>query len=416
MTTRRFFPRRVAIGASVALFGLLAQPATARADQIGDMRAQASHLAAQIDVLGVKESALSEQYDKAVLDRQQAEAAVGRAEEQVRAAAATVSSARASLERQAVAAYTGQGRLTARAQTSIRSAEQAVVRDEYASVATASQSDVLDRYRTAQLQVRSAEEQLSAAARAAAARLASVDKARSSVQASQARLQATYAQVKGQLATLVAQAQAAREAERQRQAQQALAAQQAARQAAARHALLAQQVAPAPTFSAPLPTPARVAPSAAPAPEAVPAGPVPAAPSAAPALNVVPVVPVQPVPQPPVPTGSGGSAAVAAAESRLGDPYVWGAAGPNSFDCSGLTMWAWAHAGVSLPHYSAAQYESTTHIPMSDLQPGDLVFFADPGEHEAMYIGNGQIVEAPHTGANVRIMPLYSQFVLASRP
>ncbi len=102
--------------------------------------------------------------------------------------------------------------------------------------------------------------------------------------------------------------------------------------------------------------------------------------------------------------------------SRLGDPYVWGAAGPNSFDCSGLTMWAWARASVSLPHYSGSQYDSTTHISMSQLQPGDLVFFANPGDHMAMYIGGGQVIEAPYTGANVRIEPMYSQFVLASRP
>jgi cell wall-associated NlpC family hydrolase len=108
--------------------------------------------------------------------------------------------------------------------------------------------------------------------------------------------------------------------------------------------------------------------------------------------------------------------AVAAAESRLGDPYVWGAAGPNSFDCSGLVMWAWAHAGVSLPHFSGGQYASTQHISMSQLQPGDLVFPADTGQHVAMYIGGGQIIEAPHTGDVVHIVPMSSWYVLASRP
>jgi cell wall-associated NlpC family hydrolase len=95
---------------------------------------------------------------------------------------------------------------------------------------------------------------------------------------------------------------------------------------------------------------------------------------------------------------------------------VWGAAGPNSFDCSGLIMWAWGNAGVSLPHFSGAQYSSTTHISMSQLQPGDLVFPANPGDHVAMYIGGGQIIEAPHTGDVVHIVPMYSWFVLASRP
>jgi cell wall-associated NlpC family hydrolase len=108
--------------------------------------------------------------------------------------------------------------------------------------------------------------------------------------------------------------------------------------------------------------------------------------------------------------------AVQSAESRVGDPYVWGAAGPGEFDCSGLVEWAYSQAGVSLPHYSGSQYDDTVQIPMSDLEPGDLVFPADPGEHVAMYIGNGEIVQAPYTGADVQIIPLNpSFFVLASR-
>jgi cell wall-associated NlpC family hydrolase len=106
---------------------------------------------------------------------------------------------------------------------------------------------------------------------------------------------------------------------------------------------------------------------------------------------------------------------VAAAESRVGDPYVWGAAGPDEFDCSGLVMWAYAQAGVSLPHYSGSQFSETVEIPMTDLEPGDLVFPSDPGQHVAMYIGNGEIVQAPYTGADVQIVALTSFFVLASR-
>jgi cell wall-associated NlpC family hydrolase len=71
---------------------------------------------------------------------------------------------------------------------------------------------------------------------------------------------------------------------------------------------------------------------------------------------------------------------------------------------------------VSLPHFSGGQYASTTHISMADLQPGDLVFFADTGAHVAMYIGGGQIIAAPHTGTVVQIQPLSSAYVHASRP
>jgi hypothetical protein len=103
-----------------------------------------------------------------------------------------------------------------------------------------------------------------------------------------------------------------------------------------------------------------------------------------------------------------GYVAVAAAESRLGDPYIWGAAGPSSFDCSGLVMWAWAHAGVDLPHYSGSQYALTTRIPMDALEPGDLLFPANPGEHVAMYVGDGDIIQAPEAGEDVEIVSLAS--------
>jgi cell wall-associated NlpC family hydrolase len=104
------------------------------------------------------------------------------------------------------------------------------------------------------------------------------------------------------------------------------------------------------------------------------------------------------------PNVSGGAAqAVSFAMDQVGDAYVYGAAGPDAFDCSGLTMQAWSRAGVSLPHSSSAQYSSGPHVSTSDLQPGDLVFYYSPISHVAMYIGNGRIVQAanPSDGVNV---------------
>ena len=95
--------------------------------------------------------------------------------------------------------------------------------------------------------------------------------------------------------------------------------------------------------------------------------------------------------------------AVDVALAQLGKPYQWGGSGPNSFDCSGLTSYAWAAAGVSLPRTSSAQYSATTRISRSDLRPGDLVFYHSPISHVAMYIGDGKVVEAPNSGNNVRI-------------
>jgi cell wall-associated NlpC family hydrolase len=115
----------------------------------------------------------------------------------------------------------------------------------------------------------------------------------------------------------------------------------------------------------------------------------------------------------------GAAAAVSAAYSVLGVPYQWGGADPSTgFDCSGLTMWAWAHGGVSLPHSSALQYAVLPHISQSELQPGDLVFFYSPISHVGMYVGGGMMIHSPHTGSVVSLTSLagYPSYVGAARP
>jgi cell wall-associated NlpC family hydrolase len=109
--------------------------------------------------------------------------------------------------------------------------------------------------------------------------------------------------------------------------------------------------------------------------------------------------------------------AVKTAYDQLGDPYAWGASGPGSFDCSGLTMFAWAAAGVSLPHSSSAQYDAVRHIDVADLQPGDLVFYYSPISHVGIYVGGGRIIDAPYPGRSVHVVGLYSMpLVGAGRP
>ena len=118
------------------------------------------------------------------------------------------------------------------------------------------------------------------------------------------------------------------------------------------------------------------------------------------------------------PTSSKGAAAVWWAEQKLGYWYEWGASGPSTFDCSGLAMWAYSHVGISLPHYSGAQFDSGPHVSMENLEPGDLVFFGNPIHHVGMYIGGGDFIEAPYSGARVRISTLgdRSDFAGATRP
>ncbi len=128
-----------------------------------------------------------------------------------------------------------------------------------------------------------------------------------------------------------------------------------------------------------------------------------------------PVPDPEPVPEPdPAPAPSGGaSAAIGFARAQIGEPYRWGAAGPSSWDCSGLTMGAWQQGGTALPHYSVAQYEQSTPLGgAGDLRPGDLVFWGSSGSpssiyHVALYTGDGMMVHAPRTGRPVVEESLY---------
>ena len=110
----------------------------------------------------------------------------------------------------------------------------------------------------------------------------------------------------------------------------------------------------------------------------------------------------------PVPASGNAKVAVQTALAQLGDPYVWAAAGPDAFDCSGLTMYAWAAAGVQLPHSSRMQYAGGQKVSRAELQPGDLVFFYSPISHVGMYIGNGQMVHAPTFNDVVKISSIDS--------
>ena len=383
---RRHAGRVTAVALCAALTSGLVLP-RASADQISDLKAQAAAISARIQALGNQEEALSERYDQAQLAVQTLQQQVAAAGAQLAAARATTDKARQALKADAVQAYLDGGNSPLASGTgTVQSATDGLLRAEYVNTLATNQSDAVDQYRTAALQEQAAQSALKKQQSAAEAQLRQVEADRSAVQSTADQLTATEHQVTGQIATLVAQQQAAEAAAaaaaaRQRAAAEAAqaAAEAAARQQAAAAAAAASQLAAAPTGGG-------------------------ATLSAAPAVS-----------SPPPPVGSGASGAVAAAESRVGDWYQWGATGPNTFDCSGLVMWAYAQVGISLPHFSGAQYADTTHIPMSDLQPGDLVFFSDPGEHVAMYVGNGEIIEAPHTGAQVHIIPMYSEFTLAGR-
>jgi cell wall-associated NlpC family hydrolase len=99
--------------------------------------------------------------------------------------------------------------------------------------------------------------------------------------------------------------------------------------------------------------------------------------------------------------------ALRAALTKVGDWYVWGAAGPTTFDCSGLVVWAFGTEGISLPHYTGSLWNSGEHISRADLEPGDLLFFFQDLGHVAIYIGNNLMVAAPSTGQQVQVQPVF---------
>jgi peptidoglycan DL-endopeptidase CwlO len=117
------------------------------------------------------------------------------------------------------------------------------------------------------------------------------------------------------------------------------------------------------------------------------------------------------------PASPGGDRAVRYAMAQLGKPYQWGAQGPSAYDCSGLTSQAWSRAGTPIPRTSQEQWRRLTRVPLRELRPGDLVVYFPEATHVAMYVGDGQVVQAPRPGERVEVSPLASYPVLgAVRP
>ena len=110
------------------------------------------------------------------------------------------------------------------------------------------------------------------------------------------------------------------------------------------------------------------------------------------------------------------TSALRAALTQRGKPYLWGASGPDDYDCSGLVVWAYGQEGISLPHYTGSLWNSGEHVSRDNLEPGDLIFFGSTIDHVGFYIGNGLMVDAPHSGSVVRVEAVWwSQYVGAVR-
>jgi cell wall-associated NlpC family hydrolase len=360
------------------------------------LRAQAAALTARLGGLAQQEARVDEQYNQAQLAlaaaqtrQQQAQAAADRAADQVRARRKVLTAA-------AVDAYmrggsgAGAGGVTLLMQAS--QTTYGIQQSYLQSVADAQQS-AIDGLRRAQAQLSAQQARLAQATWSARSDVSRTAALRSQLSATAASEISALSQVKGRLARLVAADQAA--------AQAAQAAAARARLAALSRAA-ASSTRPA-TRDNPLPALSGIGGggggTGGPGGGTVGSGGGTGGPGGG-GLAAPPVGPA------PAQSGAAG-VALEWAQRELGKPYVYGGSGPDSFDCSGLTMYVYGKAGVGLPHSAAGQWDDTTRISYADARPGDLVFFYQPVDHVGIYVGNGEMIDAPHTGASVEYDPIW---------
>ncbi|HUC35868.1 MAG TPA: C40 family peptidase [Acidimicrobiales bacterium] len=356
---------------------MLSSPQPASADTLSSAQAEASQLTAEIQAEGQRLDILSQQYDAAQQQVQALAAQESVIEGQITLTKQKVTQARGSLRRQALSVYMHGSDVGLESFFAGPSA-QAPLTDEYRSVAAGNLSGAIDTLQAAQVTLAAQQSQLQTTESQAQAAATQLEGARSAAQAEQQTEQQTLTQVKGQIAVLVAQQQAA----------------EAAAQAAAFQARQAQEAAAARAAAA--------ASSASGGGSHLPGQ------GATATFTAVPVAP-------------GAAGAVQAAKSQLGVPYVWGGETPGvGFDCSGLTQWSWGQAGVSIPRTAQDQYDAIAHVSLSDLEPGDLLFWNDGTssiQHVAMYVGGDEVIQAPETGETVSYAPIWNNgLVGAGRP
>jgi len=381
--------RRTAAVLLMALFGTVAAPAAAGASPIDDKKAEAAKLSAAINANGEKMDALNEQMNGARLELQSAQREIESARRDIGIAKEQADALKRALAQRAAALYTDQAASGVEAGGDVANPVTDAARSTYAAAAASKNNGTVSQLTLVKERLaekKATFEAAQASAQAQSDALAASAKAIASLDANQQKL---LAKTKGELDTLVQQEQKRRDAEAQAIALAAIrraAAANAARSDSARRASGAQA---SPAASGGSGSPGRAAVSNAP-------------------NTVMPANLPAPSPR--------AAQAIAFAQAQLGKPYVYAAAGPDTFDCSGLTMRAWGTAGVSMGHYSGSQYAAFPHVPLDQLQPGDLVFRGPGGSaHVALYIGNGLVISAPQTGDHVKVTGM-GNIMGASRP
>ena len=351
------------------VLGATALVPSAGADQVGDKQAEARQVADQLEALKARQMDVSAQAEKVAYEQAQAEAQVTEAQRLLDQTNSELDAKREAVRRVAVEAYQNGNDSPELDALLTSDANAGLQKKSYLETRTGDMRDVVDELAGAQQKAADDKARLElaqAVVDAKAAEMASLKSAADKAVSDQASVNA---KVQGELQTLVQAEQARRQAEADAAAKAAAAQRQATTNTGTTNNT----------------------------------GTVGATPSKGSNKVVIPSNPNPP------PVGHGAQGAIAAARTRIGvGDYVWGAAGPTDFDCSGLVAWAYAQAGVpGLPHYSGAQYAMTTRISRDQLQPGDLVFWGAGGsEHVAIYMGGNQLIHAFGSGGGVNITPL----------
>ncbi|HEY3831695.1 MAG TPA: NlpC/P60 family protein [Acidimicrobiia bacterium] len=323
------------------------------------LRQQAQQILNQINANGNRISVLDEQINEADARLSSLHAQIHRTEQQIASAQHTIGSLHGAVVARAAALYEGAGGSTDASQ-SASSVQQQGAMSVYSQAAAAQDQQRIDKYRNARDARTKAKAALDTAEKAESNQLNSLQSQRHQMVSLNSHEQSLLHQKNAELQTEVVR--------EQNDALKAARAEAASKARAASAGTIDSSIGTAPT------------------------GPAP-------------------------PPSEGAATAVYWARQELGKPYQYGAAGPGTFDCSGLTMFAWSHAGVGMGHNAAGQYSEFPHVAIGDVQPGDLVFFGSPIHHVGIVVGGGQMIEAPETGYDVRYASYFRpDLVGAARP
>lgn len=446
--SRRFLRRPgLLLAIACLLVPVAVVPADAGADEVGDLEARADRIAHELMDLRGRLSVIGEQFNQSQERRAQLQTRSAELADRARAAALQVAVRNADAANFALSAYAGIGEDDVLSMALDGRQWDLSRRTGYASISIGDRQQIVDDLQAAQRVQADLTEALAEAEQAERRLTKDLDRQQREATRLLAEQEALQDSVQGELAEAVARRQAELEAQH-RVAAETGSSPAAAGAEGATNPWATDRARGAPAITGSDADPgSRHSTSAAPAPRGSSSSsssgssssrPPSSRPGTTPAPTPPPTTAAPPPPPVAPPTGGGGSRAVAdAAISQLGVPYSWGggnASGPSmgfgpgagivGFDCSGLTLYAWARVGVSLPHSAQMQYDVSAKVSLSQLQPGDLVFYGSSSrsiDHVSVYVGGGQVVHAPNSTTvvqygPVQLWPGYYPWIGAGRP